>query len=349
MAPATRIATLLMFVSCFALAAEAVTYRLTAIDGLQYGNALNASGAVLGLSSTFDRATVYHDGRYTDIGLPDGSTVHPSAINSAGQVVGEAYIPGFHNGFRYFEERGFLASGNQVEVIDPLKGGLSCAAFDINDNGQVLGWSQALWAPDQSYVNETFVYSAGVMRVLPRSSSYGIFPTAINNAGQVVGKCRYNSHSLLFNPDGIIIDLGVGIARDINDRGQVVGDSGPLGGAWLYDNGQRIELGSFNGETTNIYGINNDGQILGDTSTTPFLYQNGAFHDLRTMIDETGSGWRWRVKAINDSGLILANGTAASGQTRAVLLAPSVPEPGMLGMVVLGLFMAAPRGRLCAH
>jgi probable HAF family extracellular repeat protein len=309
--------------------AGAVAYQLTGLDGFSWGNAINNMGSVVGVDTVSGRASIYRNGVYTDLGLPDGSTVHAHAINNADRVVGEVYIPQHAGELRYFLDRGFSSRDGQAEILETLPGGLFSAAIDINNHGQIVGVSQALWDPGFSYVTETVLYSDGVMRVLPGAGVSGFVPTAINDLGQIVGYRQYPQiHAVLYNPDGSSVDLGPGMARDINDRGQVIGDSGPSGGAWLYEDGRRIDLGTFDGQTTFVYAINALGQIVGEGGSRPFLYQDGGFHDLQAMIG--GDGWtNLRVRGINDASTIVGSASSPDGAVHAVLLTP-LPEPGSL-------------------
>jgi probable HAF family extracellular repeat protein len=77
-------------------------------------------------------------------------------------------------------------------------------------------------------------------------------------------------------------------ANDVNDKGQVVGQSytsNNEGRAFLYKNGQMINLGTLGGAYSAAYGINNNGQIVGVSYTSnneqhAFLWQNGQMKDL---------------------------------------------------------------------
>jgi len=134
----------------------------------------------------------------------------------------------------------------------------------------------------------------------------------------------------------------------INNLGQVTGwaaiATGPAH-AFLYSNGQMIDLGTLEGTTFSIgLGINNLGQVTGYAQTAnngdhAFLYSNGQMIDLNSVIDPA-LGVRLNVaEDINDKGKIVAN--SASG--RAFLLTP-VPEPSTLaffGPALLALTASA--------
>ncbi|MFG1619926.1 hypothetical protein ACGFI3_44855 [Nonomuraea wenchangensis] len=78
------------------------------------------------------------------------------------------------------------------------------------------------------------------------------------------------------------------IARGINDRGHVVGDSPLESGvshAFLWKNGTMTDLGTLGGETSFASGIDDDGRIVGCSELpsgqwTPFLWHNGKMKDL---------------------------------------------------------------------
>jgi probable HAF family extracellular repeat protein len=141
-------------------------------------------------------------------------------------------------------------------------------------------------------------YDAVRLAGLSGSTEHPTLGFALNEAGQAVGQSDTSdghAHPVLWQ-NGKVIDLGVllagtdgelGVARDINNRGDIVGASNALDGqhAVLWRNGQIIDLGMLNGNPTFAYAINDNGQIVG-TSHTPagelrgFLWDNGQMRDL---------------------------------------------------------------------
>ena len=102
------------------------------------------------------------------------------------------------------------------------------AAYGINNNGQVVGNLSS---------GDAFIYSGGTMTNL--GTLLGVFGTAanaINNSGEVVG---------YFNP------------------------SWPYSGqhAFLYSGGILSDLGTLGGDTSEAYGINDSGQVVGYAKT----------------------------------------------------------------------------------
>jgi probable HAF family extracellular repeat protein len=161
----------------------------------------------------------------------------------------------------------------------------------------------------------------------------------INDSGQIAGTATTaagNEHAFLWN-DGCMIDLGTfgGLASNavaINNRGQVVGwaqtaagyrraflvapedsDGNGAPDRWYRDsnsdgvNDLMLDFGTFGGNESFAYDVNNLGQVVGWASTTTgdghsFQWQNGSMTDL------TRSGFSGAANAINDAGQI-AGGT----------------------------------------
>jgi probable HAF family extracellular repeat protein len=126
-------------------------------------------------------------------------------------------------------------------------------------------------------------------------------------------------------------DLGGGqsIARDINNSGQVVGQSQDTTGraqAFLWENGEMKSLGTLGGPTSFARGINKQGQVVGFSriSTTnnqvqAFLVQNGqpmTPSDGLPTLDGFSSSEAWHI---NDSGVVVGRSFTSPRQGRAVL------------------------------
>ena len=108
----------------------------------------------------------------------------------------------------------------------------------------------------------------------------------------------------------VITDLGPGAAVDINESGQVVG-----GGAWIWHDGKKTQLGTLGGPRSSVLAIDDRGQVIGGSETAKpvkghgFLWQNGR------MIDIYPVGPR----AINNRGQVVGSGKVAGGHEHALL------------------------------
>jgi probable HAF family extracellular repeat protein len=122
-------------------------------------------------------------------------------------------------------------------------------------------------------------------------------------------------------------------AISINNKGQVVGASGPcapvspaIGAhAVLWQNGSSIatDLGNLGGSTNNVaFAINGPGQIVGlsalsgNSTAHAFLWQNGGpMQDLGTLLGDVFS----IAYSVNDNGQIVGESCDASGNCRGFL------------------------------
>lgn len=264
-----------------------------------------SSGAAIGEQSTATLEIVDND-RYVinDIGvLSEYGSV--ADINNAGQVVG------------YSDPTGGDTS-DQAFIWDKLTGkrdlgtlgGDSSRANAINNVGQVTGVAETASGRDRAFLwsKSTGMKSLGV----PKGEKAAALDTAgagINDKGQVVG----DSSTIYFNdgqqvaeyPAGSFIwdkhtgfttiEFGSGYdsVSDINNSGQVAGDSGNQYGGQAYrwsKNGGAIELDDLANENhTYASGINDLNQVVGGSytlngGTHAFLWnQSGAATDLGTL------------------------------------------------------------------
>jgi probable HAF family extracellular repeat protein len=127
-----------------------------------------------------------------------------------------------------------------------------------------------------------------------------------------------------------VLSGGYSEARDINNKGQIVGHaslSGTVIHPVLWQNGKITDLGTLGGDIGLGYGINNGGQVVGDADTSSgvrhaFLWQNGTITDLNSLLP-ANSGWELTTaQDINNTGQIVGSGKF-NGLDRAFLLTPT--------------------------
>jgi probable HAF family extracellular repeat protein len=211
----------------------------------------------------------------TDIGVLANNCVSVKAqgVNNPGQIVGTGTqcLPNPNVGW-------FLAKGQTTPTLLPTLGGVSTAAFGVNDLGQVVGDS-ALDANAQTI--HAFVWQLGTgirdLGVLPGGTFSNA--VAINKNGVAVGASTFNGgtaatgdrHAVVFQ-NGLVTDLDPNLpsgfdsfANAINGSGQIVGDS--AGRAFVWTNGVGTDLNTLIAPTTfrliEATGINDKGQITG--------------------------------------------------------------------------------------
>lgn len=233
---------------------------------------------------------------------------------------------------------------NGIGLIDlgSLPGDQNSGVSAINELGHAVGVSE-----DGSLDPNCFgmpglrgvVWQDGKLIQLPTLGGHETVSVAINNGDQVAGfatnsipdefslLCTTQARAFIWQ-NGSIKDLGTlggpdAFAAYINDRGQIAGISytdsaaNPTTGiptlhGFLWQNGRMFDLPTAGGTLANVTGLNNRGQVIGDSTINgdaedhAALWERGVITDLGTLGGTYASG-NW----INDSGDVVGSSNLA--------------------------------------
>lgn len=348
--------------ACATAASGAVAYAVQDL-GHFHPTGINDQGQVVGFGGTPPGDSYLYDGsKLIDLtkayGLGGPSSGGPWALNNRGQIAGAYAInatPG-NTGV----EHAFLFENGKMTDLGTL-GGYSMA-LKLNDSGLAVGVSNLTSVETDPYYPVQFT-GGKVIRLTASSGT----AAAVNNTGQVVGDYMVGNDSHAFTyANGALSDLGTlggpnSDASAINDLGQVVGSSEIASGtrdAFLYQNGKMIDLGHVikNGAAfpTYAYGINNSGTIVGESIYfslgSPFVYQNGRFEDLSSLVDpKLDINFEW-IAGINDRGQLAVLGNSPATPSEEAYLLTPLPEPTPAPLILLAAgFLARRRQILCSE
>lgn len=195
-------------------------------------------------------------------------------------------------------------------------GGPYSTGSDVNDAGDVVGWSNIADGGD----THAFRWRAGVMTDLGTLGGALSRANGINNAGQIVGvstTATGEARAFLWQ-DGDMTDLGTlggssSEATAINEQGEIVGIADLPGDtaahAFLWQHGVMTDLGNLVPDgrgRSRAFDINEAGQIVGrsdhpGTDERAFIWHNGM---MRPLFPFSGDGWT-HASGINDAGEVV--------------------------------------------
>lgn len=148
---------------------------------------INDGGLVVGClrdPAYQDAAVMWSAGRMTTLGTLGGPSSCAQGVDIYGRVVG--WSLNAPKDPRAAERRAFLYNGGRMTDLGTLPGDLDSQATDINEAGQIVGYSGVGDSPRRTY--RAFLHDGFGMRDLgspPGATS--VLPTAINAGGEVVG------------------------------------------------------------------------------------------------------------------------------------------------------------------
>ena len=263
--------------------------------GSSYAYGINNVGQVVGVCNSGGPSCGFlWDGGSTTTYSP--LTVNYAA-NDAGQIVGvNVGTP----------DSAVLRAGLSTAYL-PSLGSFGSTAKDINNRGQILGYSYV-----SDTVKHAVLWENGQARDLHETSSL---------------------------PSGWVLSDGWAT----NDSGRIVGTADLPDGTWhgyVWQDGVAEDLGTFM-QDSNAYDINNHGQIVGSVLTpggplgAAVLWENGVLVNLNDLLPADAGLRLLTAYAINDAGQIVG-GAYVNGMEHAYLLTP-VPEPATLLILAVGV------------
>lgn len=251
----------------------------------------------------------------------------PRALNRFREAAGYA-DEGYEDGHWYWS-----ASGVPTR-LPGLPGGIDRgSAYDINDAGQVVGYSVDTELRRHAVLWNRTRFAADLS--LELGGAIHSSATGINQAGDIVG----DADGMVFlRRNGVVSTLGAGTALDINNSGLIAGYAPGLIPV-LWRGGVRENLPGLFGPVAyghTLTSLNNAGDLVGYTFqrtgplyTTAVLWRGGKAIDLGRYPGGTISA----AYGINDAGQIVGEGNLEPGGPMHAL--HWVVKPGQLPLVEL--------------
>lgn len=290
--------TVLVALAASIVPASATTLQPQLLPSLGGGTALpaaaNNNGVIVGSSTTSSgefHAVVWRDGTIEDLGTLGGGSSEATAIDDQNRIVGSSL--GADNRYHAVmwqqvtttDRRRRTSVRWRISELATPGDGPWAEARDINRAGTIVGrYTVGQGFSAQFEGSRGFIWRGGALTTLDLTP--GVQARAINDQDQVVG-----AHSHTLSTPGV------------------------FPAAFLWQNGVGRDLGTLGGRSSWAYDINNRAQVVGESGTADrrnagFIWQDGVMRPL--PIDRTDVV-SYVAASINDAGNVA--GTAAVPDT----------------------------------
>lgn len=304
-------------------------------------------------------------------------SILPYAINSSGDVVGQACAPYNHCDYS------FLFRDGKTSIIDverlpvsPWRKYVPSRAIGINDAGDIVGEGGVNAYGSSFYLSQgtlsaipgllTGITNSGAITrqgenpikiengIVVEVTAYGsdIIVNALSDNGYAIGYKTTDAQFLIISPTGERTEL-VAPSQDaiwwsathINNFGLAIGVSKTPDRyqAVVWQNGGATDIGSLGGNQTVANAINDLGQVVGysnysgNHSSSAFLSDGTSIVDLLALPGVREAGWTEIINAIAINNKGQITGIGTLDGNRQAFIMSPIPEPSQALLSIAGI------------